>query len=72
MDALRLENPLGNGRPKTYIACVDPPFAAVASAHEWAVAQPDWRYVEIAIGHDAMVIAPELLSATLLRIAEGG
>lgn len=68
-DALRLEHPLGNGRPKTYVACVEPPFSAVATAHQWARAQPDWHYLEIAAGHDAMVIAPELLATTLLGIA---
>jgi pimeloyl-ACP methyl ester carboxylesterase len=68
-DALQLEHPLGNGLPRTYIACVEPPFSAVATAHQWAKAQPDWHYLEIATGHDAMVIAPELLAATLLGIA---
>lgn len=71
-DALHLDHPLGNGRPKTYVACVDPPFAGVAPAHLWAKAQPDWRYLEIATGHDAMVISPTLLASTLLGIADEG
>jgi pimeloyl-ACP methyl ester carboxylesterase len=69
-DTLYLDHPLGNGRPRTYIACVEPPFSAVATAHQWAKAQPDWRYLEITTGHDAMVIAPELLAGTLLSIAD--
>lgn len=70
-DVLRLEHPLGNGLPKTYVACVNPAFSAVASAHRWAREQSDWRYIEIATGHDAMVIAPALLAQTLLGIAGG-
>lgn len=69
-DVLRLEHPLGNGLPRTYVACINPPFGAVASAHRWAQAQPDWNYIEIATGHDAMVIAPALLAATLVGIAD--
>lgn len=68
-DRLRLVHPLGNGKPMTYVACMDPPFPAAAPAREWASAQADWNYVEIASGHDAMVIAPDLLARTLMAIA---
>lgn len=71
-DRLHLVHPLGNGRPKTYIACVDPPFPAAAPARDWARAQSDWDYVEIATGHDAMVIAPDLLGRALLKVAGAG
>lgn len=68
-DALRLDHPIGNGSPVSYVACVDPPFEGVAPARERARREPDWSYMEIASGHDAMVIAPGLLAATLLDIA---
>ncbi|MBV9756124.1 MAG: alpha/beta fold hydrolase [Alphaproteobacteria bacterium] len=66
-DPLRLQNPLGNGRPKTYIACTQPEYAVLAPVRAWVQAQPDWAFGQIATGHDAMVTAPELLARTLLR-----
>jgi pimeloyl-ACP methyl ester carboxylesterase len=68
-DALRLQNPIGNGRPKTYIACTQPDYAVLAPVRAWVRAQPDWTFGQIATGHDAMVTAPELLAATLLAFA---
>jgi pimeloyl-ACP methyl ester carboxylesterase len=68
-DPLRLEHPLGHDRPKTYIACAQPEYAVLAAVRAWVRAQPDWAFAQIATGHDAMVTAPELLAATLLRFA---
>lgn len=52
-----LRAPLGGGRPVTYIACTDPAYPAVHSAH--AIARREgWEFRELAAGHDAMVGAP--------------
>lgn len=65
---LRLDHPVGNRLPCTYIACTDPWYAALASARDWVKARPDWAWQEIATGHDAMVTAPEALTSMLHRI----
>ena len=61
-----LTAPLGGGRPVTYVACTDPAYPAVHSAH--AIARREgWEFRELATGHDAMISAPaataELLSS---------
>jgi pimeloyl-ACP methyl ester carboxylesterase len=68
-DALQLRNPLGNGRPKTYVACTLPEYTVLAPVRDWVRRQPGWSYRELASGHDAMVLAPELLAAMLLSFA---
>jgi pimeloyl-ACP methyl ester carboxylesterase len=60
---LHLENPLGNGLPVTYIICTDPYFSPTEPSRELAATQPDWRFLEIATGHDAMISAPRELAA---------
>jgi pimeloyl-ACP methyl ester carboxylesterase len=65
-DKLELKNPVGNGRPCTYIACTEPAYAALKPTHQWAKNQSDWSYREIATGHDAMVLAPDALTNLLL------
>jgi pimeloyl-ACP methyl ester carboxylesterase len=68
-DALSLSHPFGNGRKITYIACVMPAYAPMAAMHARARSQPAWQYLELATGHDAMVLAPLEISQMLLRIA---
>ena len=67
-DRLRLRHPFGNGLKITYIACTEPPYALLLPIHEYARQQPGWQYLEMATGHDAMVIAPDALTALLLRL----
>ncbi len=62
-------NPIGNGLPATYVVCTDPLYGPAEASRAW-VRAAGWRMVEIATGHDAMVIAPDRL-ADLLD-AEGG
>jgi pimeloyl-ACP methyl ester carboxylesterase len=66
---LRLEHPVGNGLPCTYIACTDPWYPALAWARDWVKGRPGWKWQEIATGHDAMVTAPEELTRMLAAIA---
>jgi pimeloyl-ACP methyl ester carboxylesterase len=62
-------HPLANGRPCTYLACADPWYPALASSHDLARAHPDWTWRELPTGHDAMVLAPDLLTEVLWEIA---
>ena len=66
---LRLENPVGNGRPCTYIACTAPIYGPLEGTRRWVKRQSGWRWQEIATGHDAMVTAPAELARMLLAIA---
>jgi pimeloyl-ACP methyl ester carboxylesterase len=66
-DTLELRLPLGAGRPATYIACTNPSYEAIARTRKLAQAQPGWTYLELATGHDAMIIAPDALTEMLLR-----
>jgi pimeloyl-ACP methyl ester carboxylesterase len=62
---IRLEHPLGNSLNKTYIACTNPVYQPAVRTHEWVKRQTSWQYLELATGHDAMVISPNELAATL-------
>lgn len=60
--AFRLQHPIGNGLPATYLACSQPSFAAMASSHQCVRKNaPHWNWRELATGHDAMVSAPALV-----------
>lgn len=67
-DPIRLNHPAGNGRPVTYIACINPSYPLLTSARNYAKKQAGWSYVEIRCGHDAMVLAPERLTQLLLAV----
>lgn len=66
---LRLKNPVGNGRPRTYIACTAPVYGPLESSRQWVKRQGGWNWQEIATGHDAMVTAPVELARMLLAVA---
>jgi pimeloyl-ACP methyl ester carboxylesterase len=66
---IRLTHPLGNGIPKTYLACSDPVYEPLVPTHEWVKRQDGWRYLEFASGHDAMIIRPKALAEVLARCA---
>src|SRR5262249_11940425 len=65
---LKLDNPVGNGRPCTYVACTNPPHRPVEDARRWAKAQADWNWQELATAHDCMVTAPADVAALLAAI----
>ena len=66
-DALTLNHPPGHGVPTTYIA-VTPDYGPTEKSRDYAKAQPDWNYLELAAGHDAMVTSPEALAEMLWAI----
>jgi pimeloyl-ACP methyl ester carboxylesterase len=66
-DSLKLQRPVGNGLPATYIA-VKPDYGPTTAARAFAKAQARWRYLEIDAGHDAMVTSPKALTDILTSI----
>ncbi len=56
--------------PRTFIDCTAPAFPNIAVMRQRVRAEPGWRVVELATGHDAMVSAPNELTAALLACAE--
>jgi pimeloyl-ACP methyl ester carboxylesterase len=68
---LRLMNAGRFGGLKTFIACLEAPPAQWRDAMiDQVRAGHDWRYRELATGHDAMITAPSTLAELLLEIAE--
>lgn len=65
---LNINNPIGNGRPCTYIACTNPWMPTMASSQDWVRKQPNWKWLELATAHDAMITAPAELTAMLAAI----
>ncbi len=65
---VRLDHPIGNGLPCTYIRCTEPAFPTTDPSARYAKSRADWDYLEIRTGHDAMVTAPRELSEILLRL----
>lgn len=70
-EPIRLNHPLGNGIRKTYIACLDPAYRPLLPTHERVRRESGWEYLELASGHDAMVISPDALTDLLVRCASG-
>jgi len=67
---LHLSNPIGNGLPATYIACMDPEYLSLASSKAAARVMPGWAYREIPTGHNPMITAPDLLVALLEELTQ--
>jgi pimeloyl-ACP methyl ester carboxylesterase len=65
---MRIANSVGNGRPRTYIACTNPAYGPLEGARQWVKKQENWSWQEIATGHDAMVTAPSELAQMLATI----
>jgi pimeloyl-ACP methyl ester carboxylesterase len=61
---LKLSKPVGNGLPTSYVVCTDPIYKPLEASRKWVTAH-SWKMLEIAAGHDAMVIAPDLVAALL-------
>jgi pimeloyl-ACP methyl ester carboxylesterase len=71
IQSLWLTHAAGFDGPKTFIACLEAPSAPWRDAMiDRARDGHDWRYRELATGHDAMITAPSALTKLLLEIAE--
>ncbi len=66
---LRLEHPLGNGLPRTYVHCANPSYDTLLPVREHIRSLNGWDWKSIDTGHDAMVLAPDLLVELLERLA---
>jgi pimeloyl-ACP methyl ester carboxylesterase len=67
---LNITNFVGNGLPRTYVACTNPPYAFLDPVKAWVRRQDGFRMLEIETGHDAMITAPDELARILIEIAE--
>lgn len=65
---LTLKNPIGNGRPKTYINCTEPPLAVLADSRALVKSQKDWGWVDLAAPHEAHITHPQALTKILLAV----
>jgi hypothetical protein len=65
---ITLRNPLGNGVAVSYIRATDPVYPVTEGAMADGRAGPDWHYLEIAAGHDAMITAPAVLADILMTL----
>jgi len=55
-----------NGLKRTYIAAINPPYAALVSTHNHIRSDHTWSFMTIEAGHDSMVTAPDELASMLL------
>ena len=62
---LRLKNSPGNGLPRSYVVCTDPPNAALEFSRRWARGREGWGWAEVATSHNAMVREPDLVARLL-------
>ena len=65
-----LENPAGNGRPMTYVACTKPRYPVSAGMHEKVQAMSHVRYRPIEAGHNCIISAPDLVARELLEVPQ--
>ena len=66
---MRWGGPIGAGLPKVYVDCRAPVYAGLEAMKARYRGRPDWPFVELAAGHDAMVSAPEETARLLMRYA---
>lgn len=66
---MRWGGPIGAGLPKVYVDCRLPVYAGLEAMKARYRGRPDWPFVELAAGHDAMVSAPEETAQLLMRYA---
>jgi pimeloyl-ACP methyl ester carboxylesterase len=63
----RWNGPLGNDLPRIYIDCTAPALAVLATIKDRYRGRPEWPFVDMKTGHDAMLSAPEGLARLLLE-----
>ena len=71
LDPVKFENGGEEGVPCTFIECTEPamPGSGLNSHAKHAQEHPDWRYVELKTGHDAMVTEPQACADLFLEAA---
>ena len=69
LETVHFKNGGPAGVPKTYIRCLQRSDIAQSDPVEAALkGKPEWAWLTINTGHDAMVTAPEELTAMLSKI----
>jgi pimeloyl-ACP methyl ester carboxylesterase len=71
LEPIPLQNGGSKGLKRTYIACVNPPYTPLVATAQRIKKDPSWEFRTIDCGHDAMVIAPQTLTALLIALGEG-
>ena len=71
LDPVKFENGGEEGVPCTFIECTEPamPGSGLKAHAKYAQEHPDWRYVELKTGHDAMVTEPQACAELFLAAA---
>jgi pimeloyl-ACP methyl ester carboxylesterase len=67
---LTLHHPYGNHLPLIYIACTADVLPAIVPFAEKTRKSKDWKYYELATGHDAMMTAPQQTAGLLASFAK--
>jgi pimeloyl-ACP methyl ester carboxylesterase len=67
-EPMPIAGPVGAGRPCTYVVATAPLYAPLEATRRWAKSQANWRWAELATGHDVMVTAPAALADLLLAL----
>ena len=70
LDRVQLEHPLGNGIPATYLACTASHLPASTLSASRVRQLPEWRYLEIASGHNVQLHCPDELTRILTDLAQ--
>lgn len=72
LDPVKFENGGEAGLPCTFIHCTEPamPGGGLSAHAKYAQEHPDWRYVDLKAGHDAMVTAPRACADLFLSAAQ--
>jgi pimeloyl-ACP methyl ester carboxylesterase len=65
---LKLSNPVGNGRPCTYVHFNSPPFAPMEASRRWARGQQGWSWTELATSHNGLITVPDEVTRLLAGI----
>jgi pimeloyl-ACP methyl ester carboxylesterase len=69
---LTLRAPIGNGLPRAYVYCADPPHPFMEPSLRRAQAGAGWTLIDLAAPHDAMITHPEDVARVLLELADAG
>ncbi|HLU00865.1 MAG TPA: alpha/beta fold hydrolase [Burkholderiaceae bacterium] len=64
---IHLQNPLGNGVPKTYIHCRNPELGLLESSRQLVRQQAEWHWLDVDAGHEAHITHPNLIANILLE-----
>lgn len=67
-EKLVLNNPLGNGRPRTYVDCIASAFEPLVEVKKNLRGQKGWEWAELNTHHDPMITDPLVLADFLKTV----